>query len=155
VPFRLWCWRWCWHRLDHRLDNWRKIIGNLRIVGRNRNRPLWCCDWFQPRSGAALGLFLWPECARQWLATVDTNVIISLGPGANQPGRATNLSAKKRKAIKAISGLRRESFALIPKTGAAQVGHATRDLTEYLDALAAEGFTFEPVKKENVPPCRF
>ena len=36
-----------------------------------------------------------------------------------------------------------------------QVAQATRDLTEHLDALAAEGFTFEPVKKENVPPCRF
>ena len=36
-----------------------------------------------------------------------------------------------------------------------QVGEATRDLTEHLDALAAEGFTFEPVKKENVAPCRF
>jgi hypothetical protein len=28
-------------------------------------------------------------------------------------------------------------------------------LTEHLDALAAEGFTFEPAKKENVTPCRF
>jgi len=36
-----------------------------------------------------------------------------------------------------------------------QVAQATRDLTEHLDALAAEGFTFEPVKKENVTPCRF
>jgi hypothetical protein len=36
-----------------------------------------------------------------------------------------------------------------------QVAQATRDLTEHLNALAAEGFTFEPVKKENVPPCRF
>ena len=32
---------------------------------------------------------------------------------------------------------------------------STRDLTDHLDALAAEGFAFEPVKKENVPPCRF
>ena len=36
-----------------------------------------------------------------------------------------------------------------------QVAQATRDLTEHLDSLAAEGFTFEPVRKENVPPCRF
>jgi len=36
-----------------------------------------------------------------------------------------------------------------------QVAQATRDLTAHLDALAAEGFAFEPVKKENVPPCRF
>ena len=36
-----------------------------------------------------------------------------------------------------------------------QVAQATRDLTDHLDALAAEGFAFEPVKKEKVPPCRF
>ena len=36
-----------------------------------------------------------------------------------------------------------------------QVVQAKRDLTEHLDALAAEGFAFEPVKKENIPPCRF
>lgn len=30
-----------------------------------------------------------------------------------------------------------------------------RDLTEHLDALRAAGFSFEPEKKENVPPCRF
>lgn len=35
------------------------------------------------------------------------------------------------------------------------LAQATRDLTEHLDALAAEGFAFEPVKKENVPSCRF
>jgi hypothetical protein len=35
------------------------------------------------------------------------------------------------------------------------LAQATRDLTEHLDALAAEGFTFEPAKKENVPSCRF
>ena len=29
------------------------------------------------------------------------------------------------------------------------------DLSAHLDALAAEGFSFEPAKKENVPPCRF
>jgi hypothetical protein len=38
---------------------------------------------------------------------------------------------------------------------ARQVVQSTRDLTDHLDALAAEGFAFEPVKKENVPPCRF
>jgi hypothetical protein len=32
---------------------------------------------------------------------------------------------------------------------------ATRDLSEHLDALAQEGFSFEPAAKENVPPCRF
>ena len=32
---------------------------------------------------------------------------------------------------------------------------ATRDLADHLDALATEGFSFEPEKKENVPPCRF
>jgi hypothetical protein len=36
-----------------------------------------------------------------------------------------------------------------------QVAGATRDLTEHLDALAAGGFAFKPVKKEKVPPCRF
>ena len=30
-----------------------------------------------------------------------------------------------------------------------------RDLAAHLDALAAEGFGFDPVKMENVPPCRF
>jgi len=28
-------------------------------------------------------------------------------------------------------------------------------LSARLDALAAEGFSFEPQAKENVPPCRF
>ena len=32
-----------------------------------------------------------------------------------------------------------------------QVTQATRDLTGHLDALAAEGFAFGPVKKEKVP----
>ena len=32
---------------------------------------------------------------------------------------------------------------------------AKQDLTVHLDALAAEGFSFEPAKKENVPSCRF
>jgi hypothetical protein len=36
-----------------------------------------------------------------------------------------------------------------------QVAQSARDLTDHLDALAAEGFAFEPVKKENVPSCRF
>jgi len=30
-----------------------------------------------------------------------------------------------------------------------------KSLSTMLDALAAEGFTFEPNPKENVPPCRF
>jgi hypothetical protein len=38
---------------------------------------------------------------------------------------------------------------------ARQVVQSTRDLTDHLDALAAEGFAFEPVKKDIVPPCRF
>jgi hypothetical protein len=36
-----------------------------------------------------------------------------------------------------------------------QVTHAKKDLSDHLDALATEGFSFEPEKKENVPPCRF
>jgi hypothetical protein len=36
-----------------------------------------------------------------------------------------------------------------------QLTLATRDLSDHLDALASEGFSFEPAKKENVPPCRF
>ena len=32
---------------------------------------------------------------------------------------------------------------------------ATRDLSEHLNALAQEGFSFEPSAKENVPSCRF
>jgi len=32
---------------------------------------------------------------------------------------------------------------------------ASRDLSDHLNALAAEGFSFEPEKKETVPPCRF
>ena len=35
------------------------------------------------------------------------------------------------------------------------VAQGTRDLTDHLDALAAEGFALEPMKKEHVPPCRF
>ena len=30
-----------------------------------------------------------------------------------------------------------------------------RDLADHLDALASEGFSFKPQKKEKVPPCRF
>ena len=33
-----------------------------------------------------------------------------------------------------------------------QVAQAKRDLTDHLDALAAEGFAFEPLKKRKVPP---
>jgi len=36
-----------------------------------------------------------------------------------------------------------------------QVTRATRNLSDHLDALANEGFSFEPSNKENVPPCRF
>jgi hypothetical protein len=43
----------------------------------------------------------------------------------------------------------------IQRGRARQVLHATRDLTDHLDALAAQGLTFDAVKKENVPPCRF
>lgn len=32
---------------------------------------------------------------------------------------------------------------------------ATCDLTAHLNALADEGFTFEPAAPEKVPPCRF
>jgi hypothetical protein len=38
---------------------------------------------------------------------------------------------------------------------AGQAAQAKRELTDHLDALATEGFSFEPEKKENVPPCRF
>jgi hypothetical protein len=30
-----------------------------------------------------------------------------------------------------------------------------KDLTEHLDALAGEGFSFEPSQDQAVPPCRF
>jgi hypothetical protein len=36
-----------------------------------------------------------------------------------------------------------------------ELSRATRDLSEHLNALADEGFSFEPAPKENVPPCRF
>jgi hypothetical protein len=36
-----------------------------------------------------------------------------------------------------------------------QLSRAGQDLSDHLDALAAEGFSFEPAQKENVPPCRF
>ena len=32
---------------------------------------------------------------------------------------------------------------------------ATCDLSEHLNALADQGFSFEPTTKETVPPCRF
>ena len=38
---------------------------------------------------------------------------------------------------------------------ARKVTCASKDLSAHLDALADEGFTFEPLSKENVPPCRF
>jgi hypothetical protein len=36
-----------------------------------------------------------------------------------------------------------------------QAPRSMRDLTDHLDALASQGFSFEPEKKESVPPCRF
>ena len=33
--------------------------------------------------------------------------------------------------------------------------NAKKDLSEHLDALGEAGFSFEPSRKENVPPCRF
>jgi hypothetical protein len=36
-----------------------------------------------------------------------------------------------------------------------RMAQATRDLTDHLDALAAEGFAFELLKKENVQACQF
>ena len=36
-----------------------------------------------------------------------------------------------------------------------EIRNATLALTDHLDALAAEGFSFEPLPKGNVPPCRF
>lgn len=37
------------------------------------------------------------------------------------------------------------------------VTHATKDLSEHLDALAESGFSFKPsaASKTKVPPCRF
>jgi hypothetical protein len=36
-----------------------------------------------------------------------------------------------------------------------EVLSATRNLSEHLNALADEGFSFEPVAQQDVPPCRF
>ena len=36
-----------------------------------------------------------------------------------------------------------------------ELAHATRDLSDHLNELEAEGFKFEPAQKEKVPPCRF
>jgi hypothetical protein len=36
-----------------------------------------------------------------------------------------------------------------------EVKDATKDLSAHLDALAGCGFEFEPLSKENTPPCRF
>jgi hypothetical protein len=36
-----------------------------------------------------------------------------------------------------------------------EITHATRNLSEHFEALAADGFEFTPERKENVPPCRF
>ena len=36
-----------------------------------------------------------------------------------------------------------------------EVCNARKNLSEHLDALAAEGFEFSPAAKEKVPPCRF
>lgn len=35
------------------------------------------------------------------------------------------------------------------------VKRATMDLSDHLNALAEEGFSFTPSKKEKIPPCRF
>jgi hypothetical protein len=36
-----------------------------------------------------------------------------------------------------------------------EVKEARQDLSAHLDSLARHGFSFEPSKKEGVPPCRF
>ncbi|MGA3265649.1 MAG: hypothetical protein ABSE16_02375 [Verrucomicrobiota bacterium] len=41
------------------------------------------------------------------------------------------------------------------KRGRRRVAAATQDLTDHLEALRSVGFSFEPEKKESVPPCRF
>lgn len=42
-----------------------------------------------------------------------------------------------------------------PRSRKRELLPATRDLSEYLNAMADEGFRFEPAAKEKVPPCRF
>jgi hypothetical protein len=36
-----------------------------------------------------------------------------------------------------------------------EVKRAKKDLAAHLDSLAENGFSFEPSKQKNVPPCRF
>ncbi len=42
-----------------------------------------------------------------------------------------------------------------PEPTRPRVVRSAKVLTAHLDALAAHGFSFTPVKKAKVPPCRF